>query len=247
MPWFYGCLSNAPSLWPCYAAALSHIYISQRSFVPCQDTDAQVGSSFIFSCCPFPSRPSDLLDSHSLGSTQLRYLQVDLVRSATTARQMGSWQWSVKNWDIMKWVDLNIKIRSLQAALLTVIYFPIESIDIFWFWPGFPTETIPCNQSCLPHRNLLVNFNRICQDRGPKDVRLFHLSWKLKESNFTVDPLGEGKPLHCLVGGCWPVSTCVRLDGQQRGYHPWAWAHPASDLVVGKEALIRLWSSQQLV
>lgn len=122
-------------------------------------------------------------DSRSLGNTQLRYLRVYLGWSATTAHQMGSWQWSVKNWDITKWVDLNIKIRSLQAALLTVIYFPIELLDIFWFWPCFPKETIPCSQSCLPqwHRNSLVNFNRNWQKgRGLEDVRLFHLSWKLK-------------------------------------------------------------------
>lgn len=71
-------------------------------------------------------------DRRSLSSTQLRYLPVDLRWSPATSRQVGSWQWSVKNWDIMKWVGLNIKIRSLQAALLTVVFF-IGLIDIFWF------------------------------------------------------------------------------------------------------------------
>lgn len=138
----------------------------------------------LFSAAAHPRQAQPFVyDSPSLSSTQLRYLQVDLGWSVTPARQMGSWQWSVKNWDIRKWVDLHIITRSLQAALLTVVYFPIQLIDICWVWPGSPKETVPCSQPCLPQqpRNLLVNFNTVWKKaRGLKVVRLFHLYWKLK-------------------------------------------------------------------
>lgn len=122
-------------------------------------------------------------------------------------------------------MNLNIEIKNLQAALLTVTYFPIELSDIFWFGPNFPKETTSCSQSCLHQRRktcwwILMGFTE--GQRSPRcQVLVIFLKIKglAKESNFNIGPVEEGQPLCCLKEGVWLVSMCGQLAGQQRGKH----------------------------
>lgn len=120
-------------------------------------------------------------------------------------------------------MNLNIEIKNSQAALLTVTYFPVKLIDIFWFGPNFPKETTSCSQSCLHQQRKTCWWVLMGFTEGQRSQRCWVLVIFLeikglaKESNFSTGPMEEGQPLCCLKEGVWPVSMRVQLAGRQRG------------------------------
>lgn len=121
-------------------------------------------------------------------------------------------------------MNLNIKLKNLQAALLTVTYFPIELGDIFWFGPNFPKETTSCSQSCLHRRHktcwwILMGFTE--GQRSPRcQVLVIFLKIKglAKESNFNISPMEEGQTTVPFEGGClagqhvWPAGRPAKRE-----------------------------------